>query len=169
MFGARFAVFVRRARVLPTPCPATRNLSFLRFHRRRHTVVSTCCFTGNGTGWCENSTRWKSWQTRTSTWRWCMSISGAMFAVFVRRARVLPTPCPATRNLSFLRFHRRRHPVVSTRCFSGMVRVGVKIPQEGNRANVYGHLCVVHGHDWRTLCSVCATGARVAHPCLCNS
>ena len=46
MFGARFAVFVRRARVLPGPCPATRNLSFLRFHRRRHFVVSTRCFTG---------------------------------------------------------------------------------------------------------------------------
>jgi hypothetical protein len=27
MFGARFAVFVRRARVLPGPCHATRNLS----------------------------------------------------------------------------------------------------------------------------------------------
>ena len=37
--GARFAVFVRRARVLPIPCHATRNLSFLRFHRRRHLVV----------------------------------------------------------------------------------------------------------------------------------
>ena len=36
----------------------------------------------------------------------------------------------------FWRFHRRRHPVVSTRCFTGMVRVGVKIPQDGNRANV---------------------------------
>ena len=60
MFGARFAVFVRRARVLPTPCPATRNLSFWRFHRHRHPVVSTGCFTGIGTGWCENSTRWKS-------------------------------------------------------------------------------------------------------------
>jgi hypothetical protein len=33
MFGARFAVFVRRARVLPGPCD---NLSFLRFHRHRH-------------------------------------------------------------------------------------------------------------------------------------
>ena len=29
MFGARFAVFVRRARVLPSPSQATRNLSFL--------------------------------------------------------------------------------------------------------------------------------------------
>ena len=29
MFGARFAVFSRRARVLPSPSQATRNLSFL--------------------------------------------------------------------------------------------------------------------------------------------
>ena len=94
---------------------------------------------------------------------------GARFAVFVRRARVLPSPCYATRNLSFLRFHRRRHPVVSTRCFSGLVRVGVKIPQDGNRANVYGHVAAVHGYVWRTLCSVCATGARVAQPVPCNS
>jgi hypothetical protein len=57
MFGARFAVFVRRARVLPSPGPATRNLSFWRFHRHRHPVVSSCCYS---TGWCENSTRWKS-------------------------------------------------------------------------------------------------------------
>ena len=69
----------------------------------------------------------------------------------------------------FLRFHRRRHPVVSTRCFTGLVRDGVKIPQDGNRANGYGHMAVVHGHVWRTLCSVCATGVRVAHPVSCNS
>ena len=59
-FGARFAVFVRRARVLPGPCPATRNLSFWRFHRHRHPVVSTRNFYWDGTGWYENSTRWKS-------------------------------------------------------------------------------------------------------------
>ena len=88
---------------------------------------------------------------------------GARFAVFVRRAGVLPTPCPATRNLSFLRFHRHRHTVVSTRGFTGLVRVGVKIPQDGNRANTYGHVAMVHEHVWRTVCSVCATGARVAH------
>jgi hypothetical protein len=45
----------------------------------------------------------------------------------------------------------------------------VKIPQDGNRANGYGHVAVVHGHVWRTLCSVCKTGARVAQPVLCNS
>ena len=60
MVGARFAVFVRRARVLPGPCPATRNLSFLRCSP----TPSPCCFHllfhWTGTGWCENSTRWKS-------------------------------------------------------------------------------------------------------------
>ena len=96
-----------------------------------------------------------------------MSMFGARFAVFVRRARVLPSPVYATRNLSFLRFHRHRHLVVSTRCFTGMVRVGVKIPHIGNRTNTYEHVAVVHGHDWRTLCSVCATGARVAQPAPC--
>jgi hypothetical protein len=64
----------------------------------------------------------------------------------------------------FLRSHRHRHPVVSTRCFTGMVRDGVKIPQDGNRANTHRHVAVVHEHVWRTLCSVCATGARVARP-----
>jgi len=29
-------------------------------------------------------------QTSTGTWPWCMSMIGARFAVFVRRARVLP-------------------------------------------------------------------------------
>ena len=98
-----------------------------------------------------------------------MSMFGARFAVFVRRARVLPGPCPATRNLSFLRFHRRRHPVVSSCCFTGLVRVGVKISHDGNRANRYGYMAVVHEHVWRTLCSVCATGARVAHPVPCRN
>ena len=60
-------------------------------------------------------------------------------------------------------------PVVSTRCLLETVRVGVKIPQDGNRTNWYGHVATVHEHVWRTLCSVCATGARVARPVPCNS
>ena len=44
----------------------------------------------------------------------------------------------------------------------------MKIPQDGNRANVHRHVVVVHEHVWHTLCSVCATGARVAHPVPCN-
>ena len=39
MFGAYFAVFARRARVLLIPSQATRNLSFLRFHRRPITLL----------------------------------------------------------------------------------------------------------------------------------
>ena len=29
-----------------------------------------------------------------------------------------------------------------------MVPVGMKIPQDGNRANTYEHVAVVHGHVW---------------------
>jgi hypothetical protein len=39
MFGARFAVFVRRARVLPGPCHATHNFCFLRITRLFHEAV----------------------------------------------------------------------------------------------------------------------------------
>ena len=49
---------------------------------------------------------------------------------------------------------------------TGLVRVCVKIPQDGNRTNVYGHVVVVHGHLWRTLCSIFATSARVHQPFL---
>ena len=51
----------------------------------------------------------------------------------------------------------------------GMVRVGMKIPHDRICTNTYGHVAVVHGHVWRTLCSVCATGARVTRPVPCNS
>ena len=99
-----------------------------------------------------------------------MSIYGTRFAVFVRTGRVLPSPSQATRNLSFLEvFSGGRHLVVSSRCFTGLVRVGVNFPLNGNRANVYAHVVVVREHAWRTLCSVCATGARVAHPFPSNS
>ena len=66
-------------------------------------------------------------------------------------------------------FTGARHVVVSTCCFTGLVRVGLKFPQSGNRANVYAHVVVVREHVRRTLCSVCATGARVAQPFLSNS
>ena len=95
---------------------------------------------------------------------------GARFAVFARRARVLPSRSQATRNLSFLRFHRRRHHC----CFNSvvsleLVRVGLNVPLNENRANVYAHVVVVRRHVCRTLCSVRATGARVVHPFLSNS
>ena len=107
-------------------------------------------------------------QTGTSTWLWCISMFGARFAVFVRRARVLPSPCPATRNLCVLEVSPAPSPCCFKSLFTGMVRVGAKIPQDGNRANRYRHVAMVPGHVWRTLCSVCATGARVARPVPCN-
>ena len=48
-------------------------------------------------------------QTGTATWPCCMGMFGARFAVFMRRARVLPSPYSATRNFCLLRFHWRRH------------------------------------------------------------
>ena len=133
MLGARFAVFVRRARVLPGPCPATRNLSLLEVSP----APAPCCFNWlfhwDSTGWCENSTRWKS----------CKHVQargGGAWACLAHALQCLCDGCACcpARALQlvicrFLRFHRHRHPIVSTRCFTGIVRVGVKIPQDGNR------------------------------------
>ena len=47
--------------------------------------------------------------------------------------------------------------------------VGLSFPLNGNRTNVQKHVVVVYEHVWRTVCSVCATGARVAQPVACNS
>ena len=90
---------------------------------------------------------------------------GARFAVFVRWVRVLPSPSQATRNLSILEvFSGGRHVVVSTGCFTGLVRVGLYFSHNGTCTNMHAHVAVVREHVWRTVCSVCATGARVAHP-----
>ena len=95
---------------------------------------------------------------------------GARFAVFARQARVLPSPSQATRNLSFLEvFTNGRHVVVSSRCFTGLVRVGVNFLLNENPVNVYAHVVVVREHERRTVCSGCATGARVAQSFLSNS
>ena len=95
---------------------------------------------------------------------------GARFAVFARPARVLPSPSQATRNLSFLEVSPAAdHVVVSSRCCTGLVRVGLNFPLNGTCANVYAYVAVVREHVWRTLCSVCKTGARVAQSVLSNS
>ena len=94
----------------------------------------------------------------------------ARSAMFVGTERVLPIPSQATRNFLFLRCSPAA-VTLSFRlgCFSGLVRVGLKFPLNGNRANVYAHVVVVRKHVRRTLCSVCAYGARVAHPFPSNS
>ena len=59
MFGARFAVFARRARVLPGRSQATRNLSFLEVSPAPITLLfQVGCFTGTGPGWFEFPTEW---------------------------------------------------------------------------------------------------------------
>ena len=97
-------------------------------------------------------------------------MSGARFAVFARRARVLPSPSQATRNLSFLEVSA----APSRWLFQVVVHVywygfGLKFPLNGKRANVYAHVPMYHVHVWRTVCSVCATGARVAQSFPSNS
>ena len=59
-------------------------------------------------------------------------------------------PRALQRNLSFLRSHRHRHTVVSTCCFTGMARVGVKIPLNRNRTNMY--VAVVHEYFGTNVC-----------------
>ena len=92
---------------------------FLRSHRHRHPVVSTRNFHWDGTGWCENSTRWKTCkQVHARGGGAWACLAHALQCLCDRRAC-----CPA-RALQlvicvFLRFHRHRHPVVSTRCFTG--------------------------------------------------
>jgi hypothetical protein len=98
-----------------------------------------------------------------------MGMFGARFAVFVRRVRVLPSPCRATRNLWLSRLFVTVTLWLQLVIFTGMARGGVRIPQDGNRANRYEHVVMVHEHDWRMVCSVCAAGARVAQPVPCNS
>ena len=52
---------------------------------------------------------------------------------------------------------------------TGMDRVGLNVSLKTNRTNKYAHVPMRHGHAWRTVCSVCAYGARVAHHFLSNS
>jgi hypothetical protein len=93
-----------------------------------------------------------------------MSMFGARFAVFVRRAGVLLSPCRATRNLSFWRFHRHRHPVVSTCCFTGLVRVGLNRLLNGNHMNMFWRVLMLHLNLLRRFRSVSATVARFLNP-----
>ena len=94
----------------------------------------------------------------------------ARFAVFARTVRVLPIPSQATRNLSFLEVSAAPSRwLFQLGCFTGLVRVGLYFLLNGTCANVYAHVAVVREHVRRTVCSVCATGARVAHPFPSNS
>ena len=143
---------------------------FLRFHRRR----SRCCFSWllhwTGTCWCEFPTKWnlcKRVRARSGGAWTCLA--HALECLRDRRAC-----CPArTKQLVICRVL-----VVSaapvTLLFQlvvtlEMVLDGLKFPLDETCTNKYAHVVVVREHVWRTLCSVCATGARVAQPFLSNS
>ena len=90
--------------------------------------------------------------------------------MFVRTARVLPSRSQATRNLSFFEVFS----VAVTLLFQvvvspGLARVGLNFTLNETCTNVYAHVVVVRVHVWRTLCSVGATGARVAQSFPSNS
>ena len=59
--------------------------------------------------------------------------------------------------------------VVSTCCFTGLVRVGLNVSLNGNLTNRYAHMGMVHENGWHMLCSVCTTDAHFARPFPCNS
>ena len=59
--------------------------------------------------------------------------------------------------------------VVSTCCFTGLVRVGLNVSLNENLTNRYAHVGMVHENGWRMLCSVCTTDAHFARPFPCNS
>ena len=132
-----------------------------------------CCFNSlfrwTGTGGFKFPTKWKPCKrVRARTYVSCACMAHGLQCLCDGRAccPVLPKQLVICR---FLRFHRRRHVVVSTRCFTGLVRVGLNFPLNGTCTNVYAHVVMVREHVWRTLCSVCATGARVAQSFLSNS
>ena len=52
--------------------------------------------------------------------------------------RILSSPCPATRNFRFLRCSPAPSHCCFNSLFTGLVRVSVKIPQDGNRTRVRG-------------------------------
>ena len=60
------------------------------------------------------------------------------------------------------------HVVVSTRWFTGLVRVGLNFLLNRTCANVHAHVVVVREHVWRILCSGWATGAHFCQAVLCN-
>ena len=52
--------------------------------------------------------------------------------------------------------------------FTGMYPVGMNVPLKTNRENRYAHVPPCRERVWRTVCSVCAYGARVVHHFLSN-
>jgi hypothetical protein len=75
----------------------------LRFHRRRHPVVSTRNFYWTGTGWYENSTRWKSCKpVRARGGGAWACLAHALQCLYDGRACCSPRALQIIRNLVFI-------------------------------------------------------------------
>ena len=118
-----------------------------------------------GTGWFEFFTHWKPSNGYGHVAMVCEHVWRMLCSVRSTGAHVVQP--------FFLFFVFEVSPalssVVSTCCFTGQVRVGLKFPQYGNLTNRYAHVGMVHGNGWRMLCSVCTTDAHFARPFPCNS
>ena len=130
MLGARFAVFARRARVLPIPSQATRNLSFLEVSA----TPSRCCFKSlsmwTGTGCIEFPTEWNLHKrARARSGAWCACLAHGLKCLRDRRA-CCPSLLKQLVICRFLRFHGRRHVVVSSRCCTGTGTGWIEFPTE---------------------------------------
>ena len=164
MFGARFAVFARPARVLPSPSQATRNLWFLEVSP----TPSRCCFKSlsmwTGTGWIEFPTEGNLYKrARARSGAQCACLAHGLQCLRDGRACCLSLPKQLV-ICGFLRFHRRR----SRCCFKSLLHwTGTgwfEFPTEWNlckraRARSGGAwACLAHGlqclRDGRACCPV---------------
>ena len=84
---------------------------------------SHCCFNSlihwTGTGWCENSTRWKSYKRARARDRDAWACLAHTLQCLCDGRACCPALFMQLVICRSLRFHRRRHTVVSTRCSLG--------------------------------------------------
>ena len=163
MYGARSAVFVCTGRVLSITSQATRNLFVLEVS----TGTVTCCFNSLFTGlvpcWFECSTQNKPYQqVRART-----HVSWACVAHGLQCLCVRGACCPSLAKQLVIWVVVEVSTVTVICCYNsmctGMYRVGMNVPLKTNRANKYAHVPLCRGRECRTVCSVCAYGARVVH------
>ena len=129
----------------------------------------TLLFTGLVPGWFECSTQNKPYQQVRARTR----VSRACTAHGLQCLCVRGACCPSLlKQLVILSFFEVSTGTVIC-CYNsmctGMYRVGMNVPLKTNRANKYAHVPLCHERAWRTVCSVCAYGARVVHHLPSNS
>ena len=141
----------------------------LLFHRHRHLLFQLFVVHWAGPGWFECSTENKPYkQACTRTYASWACVAHGLQCLCVRGAC-----CPSlAKQLVILSFFEVSTGTVICCCNSmctGMYRVGLNVPLKTNRANKSAHVPLCHERVRRTVCGVCAYGARVVHHFLSNS